>query len=294
MSESNHYDVLVVGAGPAGCATAIRTAQAGLSTVLLDRTRSARTWAGESLPPGMGKLMGSVFGDAILSEHHHRPAYGTRSVWGSAELAETDFITNPLGHGWLLDRARFDADVKAAAVAAGVTMAKVQRLGAVSRVSSAWQVETIERVPLTARFLVDATGRSAALLRQLRVGKVEGDRQVAIVATFDDDGDAYCGTTVEAVAEGWWYTTPLPGARRVLAYLTDGDLWRAGGTGRRNFSRPAMSVAAPVPMRCPPSPAPIRRRRFRRSKSRVTDGSQSATPPRRLTRCRHRVWRVLC
>ena len=44
----------------------------------------------------------------------------------------------------------------------------------------------------------------------------------------DDDGDAYSGTTVESVREGWWYTTPLPGGRRVVAYLTDEDLWRKG------------------------------------------------------------------
>ncbi len=99
-------DVLVVGAGPAGCATAIRAAKGGLSTVMLDRVRPARTWAGESLPPGMGRLVRSVFGEGILSEDHHRPAMGTRSVWGSDALVETDFLTNPLGEGWLLDRLR--------------------------------------------------------------------------------------------------------------------------------------------------------------------------------------------
>jgi flavin-dependent dehydrogenase len=80
----------------------------------------------------------------------------------------------------------------------------------------------------TARFIVDATGRSGALLRQLGVRRIPADRQVAILATFDDDGDAYRGTTVEAVADGWWYTTPLPDGRRVLACLTDADLWRTG------------------------------------------------------------------
>ena len=29
---------------------------------------------------------------------------------------------------------------------------------------------------------------------------------------------------MEAVADGWWYTTPLPGHRRVVAFLTDSDL----------------------------------------------------------------------
>ena len=221
-------DVLVVGAGPAGCATAIRTARGGLSTVLLDRPRAARSWAGESLPPGIGNVVRSVFGEGVLSETHHRPAFGTRSVWGSDALVETDFLANPLGGGWLLDRARFDADAREAAATAGVAIVEVRHLGPLSREPPAWRLDIGGGTRLSARFLVDATGRSGALLRQLGVGRIAADRQVAILATYPDDGDAYCGTTVEAVPEGWWYTTPLPGGRRVLAYLTDEDLWRHG------------------------------------------------------------------
>ena len=161
-------DVLVVGAGPAGCATAIRTARGGLSTVLLDRPRAARSWAGESLPPGIGNLVRSVFGEGVLSENHHRPAIGTRSVWGSDALVETDFLTNPLGEGWLLDRARFDADAREAAAAAGVAIVEVRHLGPLSRGPSAWRLDIGDGTRLSARFLVDATGRSGALLRQLR------------------------------------------------------------------------------------------------------------------------------
>lgn len=222
------FDVLVAGAGPAGCATAIRATQGGLSTVLLDKARPVRTWAGESLPPGMGKLMRSVLGAEILSDAHHRPAIGTRSVWGSTELVETDFLTNPLGNGWLLDRAHFDEAAKRAAVSAGVAIAPVHHIGPLSREASAWHLDVGGGTRLSARFLVDATGRSGALLRRLKVGRISSDRQIAILALCPDDGDAYCGTTVEAVREGWWYTTPLPDGRRVLAYLTDEDLWRHG------------------------------------------------------------------
>ena len=221
-------DVLVVGAGPAGCATAIRTARAGLSTVLLDRAGPPRHWAGESLPPGMTKLMRSVFGDEILSEDFHRTAFGTRSVWGSAELVETDFLLNPLGEGWLLDRTRFDSDAKRAAAAAGVAILEVRHLGSLAREASARHVGVGDGSFLSAGFVVDATGRSAALLRKLGVGRIVADRQIAILASYPDDGDDYSGTTVEAVRDGWWYTSPLPGGRRVLAYLTDDDLWRAG------------------------------------------------------------------
>jgi flavin-dependent dehydrogenase len=149
-------------------------------------------------------------------------------VWGSSELVETDFLLNPLGEGWLLDRTRFDSDAKRAAAAAGVAILEVRHLGSLTREASTWHVDIGDGSFLSTGFVVDATGRSAALVRKLGIGRLVADRQIAILATYPDDGDKYSGTTIEAVRDGWWYTTPLPGRRRVLAYLTDDDIWRSG------------------------------------------------------------------
>ncbi|HWA80183.1 MAG TPA: tryptophan 7-halogenase [Acetobacteraceae bacterium] len=220
------FDVLIVGAGPAGCATAMLAAQRGLSTVVLDRPRPTQRWAGESLPPGMGNLVRSVFGEDILSESDHRCAIGTRSVWGSTELVETDFLANPLGEGWILDRARFDAAARKAVLAKGVDIVQVRHIGPLTHGLAAWSLDLGDGTCLRARFLVDASGRSSTLLRRLSIRRIAADRQIALLSAYPDDGDGYCGTTVEAVAEGWWYTTPLPRGRRVLAYVTDTDLWQ--------------------------------------------------------------------
>jgi len=221
-------EVLIVGAGPAGCATAMLAARGGLSTVLVDRPRPAQAWAGESLPPGMGNLVRSVFGADILPESDHRCAIGTRSVWGSAALVETDFLANPLGEGWILDRARFDAAAREVVLDQGVNILRVSHLGPLVGGFSAWHLCLGDGTCLRARFLVDASGRSSALLRRLGTRRIGADRQIAVLSIYPDDGDAYCGTTVEAVADGWWYTTPLSQGRRVLAYMTDTDLWRHG------------------------------------------------------------------
>ena len=45
------FDVLIVGAGPAGCAAAIRAASGGLSVALLEKARFPRDLPGEALPP---------------------------------------------------------------------------------------------------------------------------------------------------------------------------------------------------------------------------------------------------
>lgn len=216
--------LLVVGAGPAGAAAAATAAGRGCDVTLLHDPRRGQAWAGESLPPGMPDLVAAVFGAAILDGH--LPAHGTRAAWGSDALEETDFLANPLGGGLLLDRARFDAAARAAAVAAGARLVE-GRASAIMHADGAWQIARAEGGALTARFVIDATGRSAAVSRQLGAGRTAADRQVAIVAAFADAGDGFHGTSIEAVPMGWWYTTPLPGGRRVLALLTDADLWQA-------------------------------------------------------------------
>jgi 2-polyprenyl-6-methoxyphenol hydroxylase-like FAD-dependent oxidoreductase len=49
-------DVLVIGAGPAGCAAAIGSARSGLTTALLERAAFPRDRPGETLHPGVESL----------------------------------------------------------------------------------------------------------------------------------------------------------------------------------------------------------------------------------------------
>jgi flavin-dependent dehydrogenase len=58
-----------------------------------------------------------------------------------------------------------------------------------------------------------------------------------------DAQDRDCTTLLEAVHDGWWYTTPVPGHRRVVAFLTDSDLMPppAARTGRKWHERLAQA-----------------------------------------------------
>jgi flavin-dependent dehydrogenase len=57
LEEVSNSDVLVVGGGPAGCATAIRCAQLGLKVVLIESKPFPRTHPGETLHPGVEPLL---------------------------------------------------------------------------------------------------------------------------------------------------------------------------------------------------------------------------------------------
>ena len=57
LEEVSNPDVVIVGGGPAGCATAIRCAQLGLQVVLIESKPFPRTHPGETLHPGVEPLL---------------------------------------------------------------------------------------------------------------------------------------------------------------------------------------------------------------------------------------------
>ena len=220
-------DVVVVGGGPAGCSFAITAARRGRDVVLLDDARRLRSWPGETLPAGGAELVASVFGAGALDETVHSPAYGTAAAWGGDELVAHDYMSHWSGGGWHLDREAFDADLRRAVSGAGVEVVLDRYPSDVTR---------------GATWVVDATGRAGAVVGRLGISRVRVDAQVALVAVVSDAGGERV-TTVESVPQGWWYTSPLPGGRRVAALVTDVDLV---GTVREETWRSALDATAHI------------------------------------------------
>ncbi|MEU8437910.1 FAD-dependent oxidoreductase [Streptomyces sp. NPDC029216] len=102
-------DVLIAGAGPAGCAAAIVCAVAGLRTVLLERAPGPVSRPGEALHPGaevlLARLLPDGFADAVRARHE-----GITVGWG-AEPRFQPFGQDAAGswYGFQVDRQRLDA-----------------------------------------------------------------------------------------------------------------------------------------------------------------------------------------
>lgn len=229
-------EVLVVGAGPAGAATALNLAPFR-RVALVERREEATERIGESLSPAARRLLADMgLLESFLAEGH-QPWHANRSVWGGPEPQETDFLRGPDGHGWHLDRARFEGWLRDAARRRGAALLCPATLAGAEHDGRRWRV--LLETPagpsqVTADLLVDAGGRAAPLARRLG-GRVRAfDRLVCAWLYGRDTGAAERGLTyVEAVKDGWWYTSPLPGGRRVLAFHTDADLACARVVRRR-------------------------------------------------------------
>jgi flavin-dependent dehydrogenase len=237
-------EVIVLGGGPAGTATAMALARAGRAVAVLERSRYELPRVGECLPPEVrGPLTELGAWESFLGSGQLESP-GIAAAWGHPEPDDQDFIVNPYGPGWHVDRRRFDVLLAEAAEAAGPLVLKGARPTRWARDSPAvWRVEAlVDGWPLEIRAaaLVDATGRSAAPARRLGSRRLVHDRLVGLWRSFPALGDGPGldrRTWVEAVACGWWYSALLPDGRQVAALMTDADLLPAGAIARRTFWR---------------------------------------------------------
>ena len=219
-------DVLICGAGPAGCATALALRQSGVGHVGLVDWPLERLWSiGESATPDVGPMLARLgLPDAM---HAHAPYQGNLSLWGNRREID-DFLHRGRGNGWHLDREAFDTMLREAAVARGVHLVRPAKIDQLAWEGRGWALRLSDNSEWRARILVDATGRRAELATRLGATRQRIDALVALGTVVPrPKGGGLAGLSLlEPFAFGWWYAAPLPDARAVVCLMTDRDLAR--------------------------------------------------------------------
>jgi flavin-dependent dehydrogenase len=215
--------VAIVGGGPAASAAAIMLGRAGIGATIVERGDDRGDKPGESLAPAVRPLLEQLGVWDDLRADGHLPCHGNRSSWGADAVDEMPFIFTPYGHGWHLDRRKFERLLAGRAAEAGAQRVTQTAVVDLLRDGDGWRLQCDGGAWIEARFVIDATGRASSIARRMGAQRIVEDALIAVVAFLvpDGDGDRDSFTLVEAVEHGWWYTAVLPDARLAAMFITD-------------------------------------------------------------------------
>lgn len=240
MASNFGWDVVIIGAGPAGSATAITLASLGQRVLLVDEQAVAKYKLGESLPPVSVDIVSHFLGGLDSLGGNTIGVYktaGNISAWSSEQLDHTDFFFTTKGFGLCIDRLAFDEALRLRALELGASLQRGVSLESCIRSSDAgfnWDIALSTATKVEhhhALYLVDCSGRRAVLGKMLDIPIVENEDKLFAYAQWfstdkkDDDGF----TRLEAVANGWWYTNRVPTSnskenKRLVVFYSDRDL----------------------------------------------------------------------
>jgi menaquinone-9 beta-reductase len=178
-------DVIVVGAGPAGCAAAIRLAEAGRDVLLLERRSDEE---GEDI--ASGELLAPVAQEELAQLRVEVPPSCLFDRFTAVRNVYPDlsFTTHhlPPGIAWVhVDKGGLGRALRARASAVGARLMRGARVTGLAFRPTEAIVETAEGATWTAPLVVDAGGRYAPSLRLLGLKREDPEfRQIGVALFF--------------------------------------------------------------------------------------------------------------
>jgi flavin-dependent dehydrogenase len=232
FDDTERFDVVVIGGGPAGSATAGLLALRGHRVLLLEKEKFPRYHIGESLITGFLEVVEELGIRDRLERMGFVRKYGGSLVWGSQKQRWTfSFIEGgPYEYSYQVRRADFDALLLARARELGVQVREEATVRAALRdgervTGVRYVLRGDDELVACARLVVDASGQARVLGRQLStVAWHEQLKNVAVWAYFQDvtrlDGDESGNILIENVPDGWFWGIPMFDGTMSVGYVT--------------------------------------------------------------------------
>ena len=164
------FDVAIIGAGPAGSATAIALARSGYAVALIDKQIFPREkLCGDFVNPINWPIFRDLGVEERLLAQPHTRVTGFRitSYCGASAAATFSQVDQNRSFGLGLRRAQLDHVLLQRAEEAGVTIRTGQRVQQISKHSTEWQLDMGAGESWRAKILVGADGRNSWVAQQL-------------------------------------------------------------------------------------------------------------------------------
>ncbi|MBJ7549080.1 lysine-epsilon-oxidase maturase LodB [Marinomonas ostreistagni] len=229
-------EVLVVGAGPSGCATALSLLNySGLqegAVFVVEQSDLGRVRVGEQVSPTLFKFLDYLkLSNEEFIRETCRPSFNGVSYWGSTSANTRESVFTADDTTYQLDREEFDlALIKKVSDLGGVVLPRTRVKSVIRTDDQRWSVELHHPEQgifhVLADYLVDATGRNASIARQLGIELEKKDNLVGVgcfLSAPEEPGEPF-GHVLESCEFGWWYCAHLPNNQMVVSLFADAGL----------------------------------------------------------------------
>ena len=233
--------IVVVGVGMAGMACARSLQRQGLRPLVIAPLQAAQN-RGETLSFRARPFLEALGWLPLFDAETALRCEGRYSIWGTAALRRDD-THREAESGWHIDRRRLEARMAETLEADGVERVD-GTVRALARTPQGVSLELADGAQYEADFVIDCSGRASLSAGDASLTRVDKLVACYAIVALDDEAEVAPATLVEAVAEGWWYMSALPGRRILVGYFTDSDLLSAGL--RRDPARFAQMAAETI------------------------------------------------
>ncbi len=214
------HDVIIIGAGPAGCTAAACLAKKGVDTLIIEAATFPRFMIGESLLPCAVPVFEHIGFDVDPARYQHKPGAkffndddGRTSTFGFG-----DGLPGTPDHAYHVERAIFDLDLLNHAVGLGARARQGTKVERVNFHDDYVEVDLGDE-RAQAKFVIDASGRRSVLGKQQRsLRPIRGFGIASAFAHFTDipesfarDVDEDGSVMIVAHEHGWGWMIPLKG-----------------------------------------------------------------------------------
>ncbi len=221
MTRRESVDVVVIGAGPAGCTAALRLLAMGRRVAVVERHEFPRPRVGEALSPGVRELLEYLQIRNALNGARSQHGVPTRIVW---ERREPELVAHPQHQlGVIVDRGEFDACLLASVRDSGGQTFQPAEPRRIDGEPGAWEVlvsTPTGPVVVATRLILDARGRGGHARTRVPTAP-----ETVALWTHCRGAMVPQETLLEATEQSWLWGAALPcGRYRLMAFVDPGTV----------------------------------------------------------------------
>jgi flavin-dependent dehydrogenase len=228
---SSHFDVAIIGGGPAGSVAGSVLARHGRTVVIFERERFPRFQVGESTIPASLDTLQRIGVKEKIDQAGFLTKHGGEIVSACGGARAKFFFRNALNPRWKtayqIDRMTFDHILLRHAQSLGCEVREETRVEAVEFAPDGATLQCKNNpLPVHVSYVIDCTGRSSLLANQFRLKQPFPHLKKFSVYSYyqrntksNDPEDAY--TRMIRGAEGWFWVIPIADGKISVGVVMD-------------------------------------------------------------------------